>query len=262
MDTSTPRNGFKYLQPDARRWPSLQPMALMAMVLALTGCAGMSGLGGSSEFKCSAPTGIPCRSVTAVDLADRAGTAPDEPSRTSAERERMAAPSRTYTSEEGWSGGPTAGGPPPAPRPYKTSLASGSVVRPAGAPEAVPLAIRSAPTQLRMWIAPWKDADGDLNDETYVFMVIDNGRWLVEHNRERIRRAFAPRAVEPSPVAAVAPAAAAQGPQNAPGAAPSTAQRTPEEVTAALARAAAMAELERKRQQPSQVDAAAKGQRQ
>ena len=43
--------------------------------------------------------------------------------------------------------------------------------------------IRSNPRVLRLWIAPWEDADGDLHEEALVHVVVDTGRWLIEHVR-------------------------------------------------------------------------------
>ena len=40
---------------------------------------------------------------------------------------------------------------------------------------------------LRLWIAPWEDADGDLNDAALVHVVVDHGRWRIEHLRPAVR---------------------------------------------------------------------------
>jgi conjugal transfer pilus assembly protein TraV len=44
-------------------------------------------------------------------------------------------------------------------------------------------AIRSTSRVLRVWIAPWEDSDGDLHEEALVHVLIDTGRWLIEHVR-------------------------------------------------------------------------------
>jgi conjugal transfer pilus assembly protein TraV len=80
--------------------------------------------------------------------------------------------------------------------------------------------IRSAPRVLRVWFAPWEDSDGDLHDQSYVYLPVDSGRWLVEHNRRRIQDTYRPvrapvfqqGAGQPgAPSAANAPRANAQG---------------------------------------------------
>ena len=40
---------------------------------------------------------------------------------------------------------------------------------------------------MRLWIAPWEDADGDLHDASFVHVVIDTGRWLIERVRPASR---------------------------------------------------------------------------
>jgi conjugal transfer pilus assembly protein TraV len=42
------------------------------------------------------------------------------------------------------------------------------------------LPVRVAPKVIRIWIAPWEDSDGDLNQPGYVFSEINDkrGRWL------------------------------------------------------------------------------------
>ena len=35
------------------------------------------------------------------------------------------------------------------------------------------------PRVLRLWVAPWEDAGGDLHDETYLYLRIDDGRWAL-----------------------------------------------------------------------------------
>jgi conjugal transfer pilus assembly protein TraV len=52
--------------------------------------------------------------------------------------------------------------------------------------------IRSAPRLLRVWFAPWEDTDGDLHDQSYVYLPVDSGRWLIEHNRRRIQDNYRP----------------------------------------------------------------------
>jgi conjugal transfer pilus assembly protein TraV len=61
--------------------------------------------------------------------------------------------------------------------------------------------LRSNPRVLRLWIAPWEDADGDLHEEALVHVVVDPGRWLVEH----LRPARRPRMVGVAPPAAPLP---------------------------------------------------------
>ena len=59
--------------------------------------------------------------------------------------------------------------------------------------------IRSQPKVLRVWIAPWEDADGDLHDQSYVYVVADPGRWGIEHNQKRIVDRYRPTFVQTGP---------------------------------------------------------------
>ena len=52
--------------------------------------------------------------------------------------------------------------------------------------------LRSSARVLRLWVKPWEDADGDLMDQLYVYVPVDNGRWLVDHTQRQIRDAYAP----------------------------------------------------------------------
>lgn len=56
----------------------------------------------------------------------------------------------------------------------------------------VALPLRSAPRTMRVWIAPYEDADGDLNDQKFIYVQVDAGGWNVEHQRELATKRFAP----------------------------------------------------------------------
>ena len=97
----------------------------------------------------------------------------------------------------------------------QSSIAPG---RPAPAPSA---SIRSDPRVLRLWIAPWEDADGDLHEEALVHVVVDTGRWLIEHVRpvsrsrvDGVAPPVSPVAQEPTP--AKAPTETSQAPTRFP----------------------------------------------
>lgn len=55
--------------------------------------------------------------------------------------------------------------------------------------------LRIQPTILRVWVAPWEDDLGALRDQSYAYLTIDPGRWVVETNRAAIRNQY--RAVYP-----------------------------------------------------------------
>jgi conjugal transfer pilus assembly protein TraV len=189
----------------------LAPAALFTLAVGLAGCTNLSGLGGSSDFQCKAPDGVPCQSISGVHHNERSGNLPfQRPARSATHELQPAvaatAPGRISTSSE--TAGIVAGGqgegfgtqareaaalPAQASLPLyrKASVSSPHRIGPGGFG-----AIRSDPVVIRMWVAPWEDADGDLNDQTYVYLQVDSGRWLIEHNRAQVRREFAPRSAE------------------------------------------------------------------
>ncbi len=125
-------------------------------LVALSGCASsLSGLGGTESYGCKAPEGVLCMSVSGVYANSTQG--PQRP-----------APSASAKSSAG------------APSIYGAS--SVALPRPP-TPGTAGDAIRSNPRLLRVWIAPWQDSDGDLHEDGYVHMLVDTGRWLIEHVR-------------------------------------------------------------------------------
>ena len=166
----------------------LTPLLLVA--LALAGCAStLSGVGGVDGYACKAPEGAMCTSVSGI-YANSAQSMP-----------RPATPSgQKLPSNE-----PVAYGATPL-APGRTAAASSS--------------LRSNPRLLRLWIAPWEDADGDLHEQALVHVVVDSGRWLIEHVRPATGRRMdgvappVPHVQESSPKKA--PAEAPQAPTRYP----------------------------------------------
>lgn len=148
----------------------------LLFALALSGCAStLSGVGGADGYACKAPEGAMCTSVSGVYANTVQGM------------QKSAKPAEKKS-------------PPSAPTIYgATSIAPG---RPAPVSNT---SIRSNPRVLRLWIAPWEDADGDLHEEALVHVVVDTGRWLIEHvrpaSRSRVDGVAPPvsPAQEPSP---------------------------------------------------------------
>lgn len=202
----------------ALRRKRLASTVLCALAAVFGGCTNLSGLGGSSEFQCKAPDGVPCQSISGVHHNERSGNLPfQRPVRSAAHVQPQAstavAHGRVSTSSDtagavGEGPGPQpsddAADPPQATLPLyrKATVSSPHRIGPGGFG-----AIRSDPVVIRMWVAPWEDADGDLNDQTYVYLQVDSGRWLIEHNRAQVRREFAPRTAEGARPVVTAPAA-------------------------------------------------------
>lgn len=136
---------------------------------ALSGCSSMSGLDAQTSFSCKAPEGVQCESMEGVYANAMQHNLPGQ--RVNSGKNAGAAPA-------------------------ELKAGSGVLTRPiySGTP------IRSAPRVLRIWFAPWEDSDGDLHDQSYVYLPVDNGRWLVEHNRRRIQDTYRPVRAPAAPV--------------------------------------------------------------
>jgi len=153
---------------------------MLATTIVLSGCASsLSGVGGTQSYACKAPIGAQCTSVSGV-------YANANPVAARAVHD-AALPSQNLLA--------TMAGPTPS-RQTKTAtpaMATGGSMPPASAASAdataapTPAALRSAPRVMRLWIAPWEDADGDLHDASFVHVVIDTGRWLIDRVRPAAR---------------------------------------------------------------------------
>jgi conjugal transfer pilus assembly protein TraV len=166
----------------------LVPLLLMALMLA--GCAStLSGVGGVDGYACKAPEGAMCTSVSGIYANSAQG---------------MPKPAK-----------PSAQKPPP-----DEPVAYGATPLAPGRAAAASSSLRSNPRLLRLWIAPWEDADGDLHEQALVHVVVDSGRWLIEHVRpatgSRVDGVAPPVSLTQEPSPTKAPAEAPQAPTRYP----------------------------------------------
>lgn len=115
------------------------PRILPILLVAL---AGLTGCSLKAKYGCPAPDGVQCKSISEV-----------------------------YKRTQG----------PRAPSPDHPALRAARGAPPSAAPvpEETPRPIRSAPKIMRVWIAPWIDDEGDLHQEGFLYMVVDEGKWAV-----------------------------------------------------------------------------------
>ena len=171
----------------------LAPYCLVALTLGLlTGCASsLSGVGSTESFACKAPIGAQCTSISGV-YANAAAFGH------SAIHESLWLSQGLLATNipEGSSGK----------SPSQSVVGALTMPVPVAASSPDPAALRSPPRVLRLWIAPWEDADGDLHDASFVHVVVDTGRWLTERvrpaPRSRLDMAKPPLAVSMPPAAA------------------------------------------------------------
>lgn len=142
----------------------------------LAGCAGsMSGLAGSDKLSCPVSQGVTCRPMT--EVYEDYG----KPAR--------AADSALSQGEEV----------PPDGRVVNASTtlpSRGAVRAPLGA-ESGSMPLRTRPNVMRVWIAPWEDADGDLHEGAWIAMRMDDGGWNIDHVRADIRDNYSATMVPP-----------------------------------------------------------------
>lgn len=152
----------------------------------LSGCAqAVSAYGGESTFSCAAKfeEGMPCDSISGTALNYSTGNLKWQqkdggPSRPS----DIAAVMQATTMQPAVVGLPGPGvssGTPVerlSPRQMPT-LASGMPLR---IPERV----------LRIWVAPYEDEEGALNDQKYVYLTVNRGSWQLEANKPVAQQAY------------------------------------------------------------------------
>lgn len=140
--------------------------AMVAIVaFGLTGCAGtLTGLEGESKFACKAPDGVTCSSLSGIYANAVANNLP------ALRKDRKS--ELTSTTQA------------------KDSVINGQVAS-SGDP------LRIQPTVLRIWIAPWEDTDGDLHDQSYLYVVANAGRWAIEHSQRQIVDRYRPTFLKP-----------------------------------------------------------------
>jgi len=190
------------MNPTARVAPmSLASLASLtvATTIVLSGCASsLSGVGSKESYACKAPISAQCTSVSGVyananpraDVVPRAvHVAPPPP------QDLLAATATSAAARQSKPTPPTGSSMAPA-----SSALAGAAVTP------TPAALRSPPRVMRLWIAPWEDADGDLHDASFVHVVIDTGRWLIERVRPAARSKLDIATPPLTPPASIAPA--------------------------------------------------------
>ncbi len=168
-------------------------LGAVCLLLPLAACMNMSGLGGDSKYACKAPDGVACDSVSGTYANALHNNLPSQQAQRSARRQKE-------TSEENAS--------PAVGRPISSTTAN------APGMAVTPSPLRTQARILRLWIKPWEDADGDLYDQGYVYVQVDNGQWQIDHVHRQIRDAYAPLKPPPKPAteAATEPGASTPSP--------------------------------------------------
>ena len=149
---------------------------MLFLLPALSACMNMSGLGGDSKYACKAPEGVACESVSGTYANAVHNNLPSQRAQRSAVTEKGESEPRPSTNA------------------VRTTVSTASGNADDGTTTGP---LRSQARVLRLWIKPWEDADGDLYDQGYIYVQVDNGQWLIDHVQRQIRDAYAP--VKPPP---------------------------------------------------------------
>ncbi len=182
-------------------------IATACLLLPLSACMNMSGLGGDSKYACKAPEGVACESVSGTYANALHHNLPSQRAR------------RTPSARQEESGERA---------PQATTRAAAPATAGDATPGVAPSTLRSQVRVLRLWIKPWEDTDGDLYDQGYVYVQVDNGQWLIDHVQRQIREAYAPLKPPPNfPSKSVPDTATESNPVGNSPAAPSLLQRPP-----------------------------------
>lgn len=126
---------------------------LPIICLLMTGCAGVDS---GSHFKCQAPEGIGCSSLSGTYANAVEDNLPGSPVKKSAINNKDDKKERAITGAAPQSGTP----------------------------------ILSEPIVLRIWVAPWEDGRKALHDQAYLYVVADPGHWQVAHTKKRIAEQY------------------------------------------------------------------------
>jgi len=147
----------------------IERVALSAVMLLAAGCATVTG--GESEFSCPGMPNHPlCMSATQVYETTNASETVQSRSPAHAPLTKTDAV-RMITAER------TASAPLPDPR--------------------EPLPIRTPARVMRIWIAPWEDAAGDLNAVGYIYTEITPRRWAIGVRAPEQAAVITPLQVDP-----------------------------------------------------------------
>ena len=151
--------------------PKLFLLSLLISPLFLVGCA-------TPKYACGVPNGIGCKPLSEVHRMAKDGTlkmrsAPNYRDDEESQSKKAPAAQADVLKLAGGANKNTASDPEPEQVAPSRGTPNIVTVTP-GAPILIP------PRTLRVWVARWPDEDGTLHDETYLYLRLDNGRWLME----------------------------------------------------------------------------------
>ncbi|WP_018079402.1 type IV conjugative transfer system lipoprotein TraV [Thiobacillus denitrificans] len=143
----------------------------LGSVGALSGCGTIHG-----NYACGLPNGVTCQSLKET-YNDTNGKLPP--------------PAKVPSKDDKKTDSKDANQPPD----YRSTLLTG---QPVDLPKIEPGApLRVEPRLLRIWYAPWEDQDRVFHDQSFAYVVVDDGRWLLSQNRNQLEMTSRIRMVIP-----------------------------------------------------------------
>lgn len=142
-------------------------IAAAGSLMLIVSCGNITGLNGGSSYSCSAPKGVTCQSVSGTYhnvMHQRL------PSQNTAQQNTTNRPSALL----------------------EFSLPAEKSRQVEQQPSLLSAPLRTSARVLRLWFKPWIDNDKDMYDQGYIYVQIDNGRWLIDSAQQQIRNPFAP----------------------------------------------------------------------
>lgn len=141
---------------------------------ALPGCGTIRG-----EYACGVPSGVICKSLKEV-YADTNGRLPP-PEKPPVENKTTGGRNEDAAKEQAGA--------------YKATLLTSQIVNLPKIEPGQPL--RMEPRVLRIWYAPWEDEERVFHDQSFAYVVVDDGRWLLSQNRNQVEMTWRSRMVIP-----------------------------------------------------------------
>jgi conjugal transfer pilus assembly protein TraV len=159
---------------------------LAVAAVSLAACA----VTGGSEYGCKAPAGVRCNSVSGTYYNAIQNNLPSQRKDLGRAREGMS-PVSEHDAPSSRGGA--------VPRAAMSGTPAGGLPSSAYAP----MPLRTQDRVIRLWIKPWEDKDHDLWDQSYVFVRVDDGHWLIEDAQRRVQDLYSP--LRPPAAASVEP---------------------------------------------------------
>ncbi|KDN94726.1 type IV conjugative transfer system lipoprotein TraV [Hydrogenovibrio marinus] len=144
----------------------------------LSGCASISGYeNAKNTFSCKAPEGVSCTSVSGTYANAEADNLPSQ--QVGKDRKKVQSSSNNDDSVYDEDDILALSNPKPKKKivVHKGQLSNKvtGIAPETGKP------VYNDPKVMRIWFAPWEDRDKVLHDQSFVYVVIQKGRWNLEH---------------------------------------------------------------------------------